>query len=151
MAISDARYGRADVSADKVSDSDEDAESVAASSPIDVQILLSRAMGNLSFAQMLLDEFERSGQEQVENIVRCVEANSCGQAAEMAHSLKGAAAIIGAEGLREKAMLIEHSVRNGQPSGILELVRDLRSEMERCVACLTTVRTLIAEKSTSSV
>ena len=72
--------------------------------PIDSEVLFSRCMGNVSFAFTLLSELDANGKQQVDAIVRYVANDEPHAAAEVAHSLKGAAAIIGAEPLRGKAV-----------------------------------------------
>ena len=82
-----------------------------AAPPIDTQVLFSHCMGNVSFAFTLLNELEAIGKQQVDAIVLHAVSNEPYAVADAAHSLKGAAAIIGAERLREKAAEIEAASR----------------------------------------
>jgi Amt family ammonium transporter len=97
-------------------------------------------MGNVSFALTLLDELEATGKQQVDAIVLHATNGEVHAAAEAAHSLKGAAAIIGAEPLRAKAAKIEKAGRAGEISSLSEMVHDLSSEMDRCLAYIPMVR-----------
>jgi len=89
---------------------------------------------------MLLGELESSGQRQVDAIVLHAASDEPHAVAEAAHSLKGAAAIIGAESLRGLAVEVEAAGRDGETTLLLDLVRDLRSEMDRCLSYIPTVR-----------
>ena len=109
--------------------------------PIDTGVLFSNCMGNVSFALTLLDELEAHGKQQVDAIVLYATRDEAHAAAEAAHSLKGAAAIIGAESLRGIAAEIEAAGHAGETSLLLDLVLDLRSEMDRCLVYIPTVRT----------
>jgi HPt (histidine-containing phosphotransfer) domain-containing protein len=82
--------------------------------PIDANILLAHCMGNVSLAVTLLGELEANGKQQVDAIGRQVANDDPYAAAEAAHALKGAAAIIGAEPLRGKAAEIEAAGRDGE-------------------------------------
>ena len=101
--------------------------------PIDSEGLMSRCLGKISFALMLLEEFESSGKRNVEKIVKHVERNEPLAAAEAAHALKGTAGIIGAEVLQQLAAEIEVAGRGGQSTIQLALVHGLQAEMGRCL------------------
>ncbi|MEX2188367.1 MAG: Hpt domain-containing protein [Pirellulales bacterium] len=108
--------------------------------PIDTSILLGRCMGNISFAATLLNELEANGPQQVDALFRQVANDELYAAAEVAHSLKGAAAIVGAEPLRSKAAEVEAASEECDASRLLDAVNDLRREMDRCLAFIPTVR-----------
>lgn len=104
---------------------------------IDTEVLDKRCMGNASFAQMLLSEMLADGNRQVDAIVQQLETGDLLAAAEAAHALKGAAGIIGANMLREKAALLEMAGREEQLEIALETLGDLRNEMDRCLTRIT--------------
>ncbi len=114
--------------------------------PIDAEVLFARCMGNVSFALSLLGELEANGKQQVDAIVQQAADGQPRAAAEAAHSLKGAAAIIGAEPLRAKAAEIEAAGRDGEASLLAEMVHDVRSEMDRCLAYVPTLRAEIQRR-----
>ncbi|MDP1560921.1 MAG: Hpt domain-containing protein [Pirellulaceae bacterium] len=115
--------------------------------PIDVEVLFSRCMGNVSFALALLDELEISGNRLLEEIVLHTESDAVQEAAEAAHSLKGATAIIGAESVRELSAKIEAAGRAGESSLLLDMVHELRAEMDRCLTYIPTLRTDLQRRS----
>jgi Amt family ammonium transporter len=113
----------------------------AHSPPINTEVLLARCMGNVSFALVLLSELEANGRKQVEVIMEHAAKNEWEAAAEAAHSLKGAAAILGAEPLRAAAAEIEATARCGEVSRLTDIVHDMSSEMDRCMAYIPILRT----------
>jgi HPt (histidine-containing phosphotransfer) domain-containing protein len=107
-------------------------------------------MGNVSFALVLLDELETNGKQQVDAIVLHAASEETHAAAEAAHSLKGAAAIIGAEPLRRKADEIEVAGHTGETSLLLDMVHDLRVQMDRCLTYIPNLRTDLQRRSSSA-
>jgi len=107
---------------------------------IDTESLYTRCGGNISFALALLTEMESKGDRQVDSIAECVAAGQCAQAAEQAHSLKGAAGILGAERLRSVAAEIESAGKENELATIVSLVDDLQQEMRRCLAQIPEIR-----------
>lgn len=105
--------------------------------PLDSEILLSYCMNNRSLALTLVKEFQRSGGEQVNRIVKSAMAGDSLEAAESAHSLKGASAIMGARGLNALACRIEATGGGSDAELVLELAMQLRREMDRCLSYLT--------------
>lgn len=119
----------------------------ATAPPIDSEVLFSRCMGNVSFAIALLGELEANGKQQVDAIVLHATSDEPHAAAEAAHSLKGAAAIIGAEPLRGKAAEIEAAGHDGETFLLWDMVHDLRSEMDRCLTYIPILRTDLQRRS----
>lgn len=115
--------------------------------PVNSEVLVARCMGNVAFAFVLLEELEVSGRQQVDAIVLHTTGNKPCDAAEAAHSLKGAAAIIGAEPLREKAAEIEKAGRAGETPHLMEMVRELQREFERCLNYIPILRTDLQRRS----
>jgi HPt (histidine-containing phosphotransfer) domain-containing protein len=108
--------------------------------PIDVEVLFSRCMGNVAFALALLNELEANGTPQVDSIVLHASCDDPEAAAEAAHSFKGAAATIGAVLLRDIADSIETAGLAGETSSMLDMVQDLRVELNRCLSYLPSLR-----------
>lgn len=115
-------------------------ESDTKSKPIDQGSLLARCMGNVSFALSLLGELEATGEQQVEGIANHAATGDHLAAAEAAHGLKGAAAIIAAEPLRSVSRAIEAAGEAGDLATVTLLVDDLRQEMARWLAALPAIR-----------
>ncbi len=103
---------------------------------------MSRCMGKHSFALMLLAELESSGMRQVDTITLHATAGEPLPAAEAAHGLKGASAIIGAESLNRTAAAIEAAGRNGEVSQLMSLIPQLRKEMTDCLSFIETFRNI---------
>jgi len=101
-------------------------------SPIETEVLHERCMGNVEFAESLLKEFAQTGIERVEQISHHALEGDADTVAEIAHSLKGAAAIIAAEDMRAVAAELEATGRSGDLTDALEAVSRLRAEMTRC-------------------
>ena len=108
--------------------------------PIDRDALLSSCMKNVSFALSLVAELEASGREQVDSIVRLVSNGQAELAAEAAHSLKGAAAIIGASALSETAARLDAAADGEEDCAELGVAHALRDEMLRCLDYLPRLR-----------
>ena len=108
--------------------------------PIDPQALLERCIGNLEFAESLLDELDSTGRRQVEEICRSSTQGRATETANAAHALKGATGILCAQELCRLASEIEQASRNEQLSDAEAMIRDLSSEMDRCLGSLPAVR-----------
>ncbi len=111
-----------------------------AGAAINSQVLLSNCMGSVSFALALLEELESSGMGHVETIARHAAAADCTAMAEAAHSLKGAAGIVGAEQLQLLAAKIESAGKTADIEGTAQLVGGIRKEMERCLVQIPVIR-----------
>ncbi len=100
---------------------------------IDRKTLLERCMGNLEFAVSLLDEAEASWPGQVEAIEAAVGDGDARATAEAAHSLKGAAGILGATKLRQIAAELEAAGKSDQLQDVADLIQQLRGELQKCL------------------
>jgi len=108
--------------------------------PIDRHALLARCMGNLEFAGSLLADFEGDLRNRVDQIVGQAEAGDARAAAESAHALKGAAATITAESLRDLAARIEATGKTGDAREVAALADQLRDEAGRFLSILPGLR-----------
>lgn len=107
-------------------------------------------MGNIDFAKSLLAELESSGPDRIEDIKRMAATADCEAAADAAHSLKGTAAILGAESLRRLAAEVETVGLAGIESQLNELASQLAEEMKRCLAFIPTINTINANNGNTS-
>jgi Amt family ammonium transporter len=107
---------------------------------INSDVLFKNCMGSVAFALTLLDELETNGMVQIETIAQHAAAADCVATAEAAHSLKGAAGIIGAESLLLFAAKIETAGKAKDIESILVLVDGIRQEMERCLVQIPIIR-----------
>jgi len=117
--------------------------------PVDYHVLMSRCMGNVAFALELLDELEINCPNQVDSVKTFVASDNCDGAADVAHSLKGAASIIGAEPLRRIAADVELAGRANDLARLVELAEDLKKEMDRCVNFVPKLRSKLRDGSMS--
>ena len=108
---------------------------------IDPDALLQRCMGQAGLADSLLNEFETTGLDGVQEIAAAVEKRDVSTVAETAHSLKGAAGILCATKLQQLAAEIEFAGRESRLDDILATVGELTGEMELCLDSLPSLRT----------
>ena len=108
-------------------------------SPFDLAELSRRGMGRPEFLERLLTKFERKTRRDVEAVVEGVEAQDAGVIAFHAHSLKGAAANLCADALRQAASEMEELGRSGDLTRSRECLTALRAELARCLAHLPNV------------
>lgn len=113
---------------------------VAEPAPIDTNALASRCLGNMDFALMLLTEMEATGKQRVDDITRLAVHHDRVGVIEAAHSLKGAAAIIGAVSLQRVAAVIEATRDSEQTPWDSNLINRLQVEMDRCLKYIPVIR-----------
>ena len=97
-------------------------------------------MGNAALALAFLEELEATGQQQIETLEILAARRDAVSVAEAAHSLKGAAGIIGAEPLRMRAAALEAAGDSGSLDLLADSIADLRREMARCLAEIPLLR-----------
>ena len=115
--------------------------------PIEAKTLLTQCMGSETLALMLLSELENSGRETVQIICQSMMEQDFEAAREAAHSLKGAAGIIGAERLRELAAQLENAGKQGRIREMEEYTEPLRDEMKRCLEFLPRLSNELSAKA----
>jgi Amt family ammonium transporter len=113
---------------------------------IEVGPLLERCFDNVELALSLLEEFEATGRQTLEELQRSVAIHDATSAAKAAHSLKGAAGILCAETLRKLAADTEAAGRAGDHKALMELVPQLAAELDRCLNCLPATRDALASE-----
>lgn len=120
------------------------------SAPINAESLLKRCMGKLDFAISLLEDFESTAQERVEEIRKNSEEQNADGMALAAHSLKGVAGIVCATSLQHLSAKIEHVCHAVNLEGVEPLIQELSIEMKRFFDSLPQLREemrLIKEKT----
>ena len=80
---------------------------------MDVQCALERAMGDLTFLEMMLQQFLDQMPEQLEKIKAALEQGDHETVQEKAHSLKGSASHLSAENVAAMALQLEEMGRAG--------------------------------------
>jgi Amt family ammonium transporter len=112
--------------------------------PMAIDTLLERCMGNMQTVASILDEFEREAVDDLAQIKKRVEDGDCAELARVAHSLKGAAAILAADTLAGIAFKLERMGRAGVLTEQDQLLTQLNDEIDRCIGYLPTARAIIA-------
>jgi len=113
--------------------------------PIDFEALLQRCMGNTKCVERVLNKFEDKARESLAQIRESLKAADADQIALFAHGLKGAAANLSAEALREIASQLEQFARSGNLEQVEDCLTKLYYEIEQCLAYLPQVETFINE------
>ncbi len=115
--------------------------------PMAIDALLERCMGNISAALSILDEFEHEAISDLAQIKQRIETGDCAGLAHVAHSLKGAAAVLSANPLTGIALKLEQMGQSGVFVEQDELLSQLNHEIQRCVGYLPAARIVIAKGS----
>jgi Amt family ammonium transporter len=111
---------------------------------VDFESLLKRCLGNKDLPRKLLQKFHARLPQELTQIAAAVTAGDCAQVSALAHRLKGAAANLSAESLREAAGELESLGRAGDLTGADVWVARLSAEGSRF---LRDVLRLAAEKT----
>lgn len=110
--------------------------------PIDVEVLMQRCMNDATFALSILDQFESSASQYMDQIMHSTASDDAQQVSMEAHALKGAAGMLAAEALRQVAFEIEQSGKAGEIGQIRQMIDDLEKELRRCLDYIPTARHL---------
>lgn len=98
---------------------------------LDARALLDRCLGQIDFAESLLNKLGVESHRYLEKIETAMREEDFEAVAETAHALRGAAGIVCASGLRNLAGSIEDSVNTQISDDLVSKVASLRSEIER--------------------
>jgi HPt (histidine-containing phosphotransfer) domain-containing protein len=101
------------------------------SAALDYEDLLARCMGNIEFVERVLDKFQSSFGQDLENLETELNSENAETVAMVAHRLKGASASVGAPGLRQWAAEIEQLGRADRLNEARQPVQHLRDEWSR--------------------
>jgi len=109
------------------------AADVGADDPLHVPSLLDRCMGNVDFLNRLLDKFRNRVGSEVERLSQAVQAQNAQEMAQVAHSLKGAAANVSAINLARIALELEQLGAGSDWETASACLTKLREEVDRCI------------------
>lgn len=98
----------------------------------DLGSLSARCLGNLDFAISLLDRFAAGAETSIERLRTAAERGDLPDLAREAHSLKGSAANLSADSLRDAAASLEAACRSGARDEGVAAVERLVGELDRC-------------------
>lgn len=101
--------------------------------PIDFSSLVYRCMGKADLAERLVQKFVPLARQYAEDVQRAVEQRDLAAVEQTAHRLKGTAANVSAEAVRQVAAELEALGRNQDLGGAEVLVRQLFVEVERVI------------------
>jgi signal transduction histidine kinase/CheY-like chemotaxis protein/HPt (histidine-containing phosphotransfer) domain-containing protein len=107
------------------------AGAVAESGPIDYPSLVRRCMGKQELAARLVNKLGEQANQDLRDMEHALAEREPGALAASAHRLKGAAANVSAEGLREAAAKLEAMGRNANLASAAEVLEQLRREVAR--------------------
>ncbi|WP_168215744.1 hybrid sensor histidine kinase/response regulator [Roseimaritima ulvae] len=102
--------------------------------PIDTRILMERCMGDVAFAENLLQSFASDGPQRLKLIARHTRDNDPQAVGEVAHALKGLAGIMTAGELQELADQVESAGKSGDIDAVRDLLSELTACMDQCIA-----------------
>ena len=119
----------------------------AAPLPFNVERVLNRCMGNVQLLEKMLDKFQERSLRDLEDLARFVSEGNAAQAATLAHALKGAAANLSAERVKEVAADIEAMGRSQRLDAAPDQIDRLKSELDRCLEAIPWVLAQAADRS----
>jgi PAS domain S-box-containing protein len=100
---------------------------------------LSRAMDDAELAALLVQTFLADAPVQMEALSTALESGETRQAEKLAHRLRGAAANMGGEALRETARMLEEAGKAGNLEGMRMLLPECRIRYEALKVALNSV------------
>ena len=91
---------------------------------------LEQAADDEELLQELIDIFKDSSASDLANLKQSIEKDDAAMARAHSHSIKGAAASLGMEGIRELSELIENDCREGSLTVAVEVVPQLEKLLD---------------------
>lgn len=110
--------------------------------PINLDQLREQCMGDLDFALMLLDEFEKTSQSRLDAFDAVLFEQNHSALTSKAHALKGVAGILGASALMEICENLESQSSDTDWNQTRDLIEQLYHEYQRTIAFIPTVRAM---------
>jgi len=114
--------------------------------PIDIEMLVHRCRGRRDFAEKVLSKFRAQSVEILEAIVRGLEQKDGELTTRNAHSLKGMAATVSAESLRQAAADAEAKARSGDWDAVQGQLDEVRRQLDSCLAFIPETLDTAAER-----
>ena len=106
----------------------------AAEQPVDLAVALRWLGGDRRLLLELVGIFVDDGPKRLEALRAAMTSVNVQQLEHVAHSLKGSAAILGAERLRSAALALEDAAHDGRAENSAHLVAQIACEVERVIA-----------------
>ena len=122
-----------DISTNRQSTADGSArgDSSGGEAPVDYSRLIDRCLGNLEFADRVLNKFRTGFTAQIEELVELCSTDHAEKIARLAHRLKGEAAQVSAQGLSRVMAEVEQLGREQKLEGLPGCLDRLRREWSR--------------------
>ena len=102
--------------------------------PVDLSVALRWLGGDRQLLLELVGIFVDEGPKRLAALRASMTAVDLQQVERVAHSLKGSAAILGAQRLQATALALEEATRDGRPENGVDLVAQIVREVERVLA-----------------
>lgn len=99
--------------------------------PVDIDDLLNRCLGRMDVVQRILQKFQRSLHQDLEQLEHAVLACNVDEIAHIAHRMKGASLSVAAYELAEYAQNIEESAKSRQVADIQGYFVKLKEQCAR--------------------
>ncbi|MFV1966229.1 MAG: Hpt domain-containing protein [Pirellulaceae bacterium] len=99
--------------------------------PLDVDALVERCMGSLSFAEKILSRFESRCFDDLQALEQCQAQHDLAEIGNLAHRLKGSAACVSAPGIADTSEELEDLVQAERYEEIPACLERLRQEWQR--------------------
>ncbi len=106
----------------------------AAEAPVDLAVALRWLGGDQALLRELVGIFIDDGPKRLEALREAMTASDVQQLEQVAHSLKGSAAILGASRLQQSALALEEAAHDGRAENGGDLVAAIARELERVLA-----------------
>lgn len=105
-----------------------------ANAPLNYEQLLARCLGNIEFADRILNKFQQRFGDDLDLLQQACDSANAEHVALVAHRLKGTTATVAADGLREIIAEIEDLGRAQRLTDVPPCLEELRREWQEFVA-----------------
>ncbi len=104
-----------------------------------IEPVLERAMGDMEFLEMVVNEFVRTLPEKVSAIRQCIDEHNLAGLTQKAHSLRGSGATMGAKRLSAAARKVEQAGDSGDLEAAESGIREVEEEIREFVSHVKTI------------
>ena len=111
--------------------------------PFNIETLLEQCGGSKDVGGVVLDEFLVQVDADTKEMEACLASGDLTQAGKVGHRLKGTAGVLGAAKLHSLCFALEVAGRDGNAEAAKNAYPDLKSEVDRCVAAVPQVKSLL--------
>ena len=112
---------------------DSDGTITGQDSPFDMDALLERCMGNQDFLEKIMKKFQDKALKDLADIEQSLQDGDTEKLRLFSHGLKGAAANLSAQSLRQAASEMEQLAKSKDLTNSQEYLENLKNELDRCL------------------